>query len=47
MYQKLMSNNLLLPIDQSLFLLFYAKLVSLEDAQQLGQSDYERVKSGF
>ena len=42
MYQKLMLHNLLLPLYLSVPLgLFKAS----EDAQQLGLSDYERVKS--
>ena len=42
MYQKLMLHNLLLPLDQSVPLVLFKASV---DAQQLGLSDYERVKS--
>ena len=42
MYQKLMLHYLLLPLDQSVPLVLFK---ASEDAQQLGLSDYERVKS--
>ena len=44
MYQKLMLHNLSLPLDPSVPLVLFK---ASEDAQQLGLSDYERVKSVF